>query len=727
MNRTYRRIPALVAFMLLPLLSASAQRKGQAGGAPGGKKDIPPVVTVNGQGIPFSRFQALYNDQISYLRKIGERPTVDQSAEDQLLLRLIDAELYRQEAAKRKVNVSREEAMKLLLKDPPEFIRTAFIDDKGVFHKDIFQQVVTNPSLITRMVASTQNPDTVVARWKEDLEEVIGYVQDNETRRRLGEALLAEKPLTPKMIRDHYMAERTRFTGSFIRVLHNTIADSVVSYTDQELRSWYDTHLDDYRFPSARYLATLILPVFPVGSDTARHKQQMEEARSLITKASPGDRGEMVSTLLRALPPNRFPTDRGVSLAQIPANVRESVSLAKPGDLVGPVPGVEGEDVFFYIDAITPGTDTVARARHILIKVDEEEGETDSGAVALLNDIRDSIPTEDRFREIARIYSDDGSAAQGGDLGFFRRGATVRQFDSVAFTAPTGRVIGPIKTQFGYHLMWVSQRIAKDYRIRELRFQLSPAAEARQVALQEAESYASALRSGDQAAIDSIYSYLKGRYPRSLTDSTLLKRLDIYGDALTVATFGFNAQVGDVGVIQAPYDRVVIAKLLQIWPTGVAPYDKIRENYVIPHVVRSKQLAMLKPIVARLRDTMTADMTLGNIRLVAPWAEAFMLEKQMLTPALDEDPSLLDSLVEQTPDSGISGPVLGKHAYYFLRIVKRQYTPTESDFQRDRATYAADYTERYRQKMLADLLERARQYAEVQDNRGARRQIGGPQ
>jgi peptidyl-prolyl cis-trans isomerase D len=63
------------------------------------------------------------------------------------------------------------------------------------------------------------------------------------------------------------------------------------------------------------------------------------------------------------------------------------------------------------------------------------------------------------FAEEARVSSDDESnASNGGDLGMFARGAMVPEFDSIAFTLPVGTVSDPVKTRFGFHLIYVEKR-----------------------------------------------------------------------------------------------------------------------------------------------------------------------------------------------------------------------------------------------------------------------------
>jgi peptidyl-prolyl cis-trans isomerase C len=62
------------------------------------------------------------------------------------------------------------------------------------------------------------------------------------------------------------------------------------------------------------------------------------------------------------------------------------------------------------------------------------------------------------FAQLARQHSKDGSARQGGDLGFFPRGKMVPPFDQAAFGLAAGEISGIVETQFGYHLIKVTDR-----------------------------------------------------------------------------------------------------------------------------------------------------------------------------------------------------------------------------------------------------------------------------
>ncbi len=89
-----------------------------------------------------------------------------------------------------------------------------------------------------------------------------------------------------------------------------------------------------------------------------------------------------------------------------------------------------------------------AAARHILVESEEK-----------CEDLKAQIEAGADFGEIAREYSKCPSGKQGGDLGEFSPGEMVPEFDEVVFTAEVGKVHGPVKTDFGYHLIEITSRM----------------------------------------------------------------------------------------------------------------------------------------------------------------------------------------------------------------------------------------------------------------------------
>ncbi len=93
-------------------------------------------------------------------------------------------------------------------------------------------------------------------------------------------------------------------------------------------------------------------------------------------------------------------------------------------------------------------TSMTLRASHILVKTGEE---------ALL--IKTQLEGGGDFEELARQNSLDATAIRGGDLGFFQRGRFVPEFEDAVFTMKKGELKGPVKSQFGYHLIKLTDRL----------------------------------------------------------------------------------------------------------------------------------------------------------------------------------------------------------------------------------------------------------------------------
>jgi len=88
-----------------------------------------------------------------------------------------------------------------------------------------------------------------------------------------------------------------------------------------------------------------------------------------------------------------------------------------------------------------------ASARHILVP-------SEADCITLKN----LIEKGDDFAEIAKQHSKCPSGKQGGGLGEFSPGQMVKEFDEVVFSGEIGKVLGPVKTQFGYHLIEITNR-----------------------------------------------------------------------------------------------------------------------------------------------------------------------------------------------------------------------------------------------------------------------------
>lgn len=97
------------------------------------------------------------------------------------------------------------------------------------------------------------------------------------------------------------------------------------------------------------------------------------------------------------------------------------------------------------------------RARHILVMINDQRNEAQ--ARERIQQAQAQLAAGKDFAAVAREYSDDtASKAAGGDLGYFGRGAMVEEFSNAAFGAQVGQRVGPVKTQYGFHVIEVTDK-----------------------------------------------------------------------------------------------------------------------------------------------------------------------------------------------------------------------------------------------------------------------------
>jgi peptidyl-prolyl cis-trans isomerase C len=89
---------------------------------------------------------------------------------------------------------------------------------------------------------------------------------------------------------------------------------------------------------------------------------------------------------------------------------------------------------------------TEVRASHILVPNEKQAQE-----------LKQKIAQGEKFNRMAKRFSTCPSKEDGGDLGFFSKGMMAQEFEDAAFKAPLNKVVGPVKTEFGYHLIMVTE------------------------------------------------------------------------------------------------------------------------------------------------------------------------------------------------------------------------------------------------------------------------------
>ena len=149
----------------------------------------------------------------------------------------------------------------------------------------------------------------------------------------------------------------------------------------------------------------------------------------------------------------------------------DAIKSMRAGSIAGPIRSGAGFHVLKVVElrqAGMPGVNvTQTRARHILLRASPQMNE--ATATKKLADLRKLVVAGQDFAALAKANSDDGSAANGGDLGWVNPGVFVPEFEQVMNTLAPGQMSQPLVSRFGVHLIQVMERREAQLTTREVR------------------------------------------------------------------------------------------------------------------------------------------------------------------------------------------------------------------------------------------------------------------
>jgi peptidyl-prolyl cis-trans isomerase SurA len=147
----------------------------------------------------------------------------------------------------------------------------------------------------------------------------------------------------------------------------------------------------------------------------------------------------------------------------LPTMFQDALQTMHPGDISAVLRSPNAFHILKLLDKRSkdePVMITQTHVRHILIKTSELV--SDNEAKTRLAEIKKRIDGGANFAEQAKLYSDDGSASQGGDLGWVSPGALVPEFEHAMLALKPGQISGLVQTEFGWHLIQVIERRSAD-------------------------------------------------------------------------------------------------------------------------------------------------------------------------------------------------------------------------------------------------------------------------
>ena len=351
-----------------------------------------------------------------------------------------------------------------------------------------------------------------------------------------------------------YQAQNSKADVKFLFVPYYAINDTTVKVTDGQLQDYLNKHKDEYPGTNSRSLQYVTFSVAPSKEDSATLYNEIKTlARGL--GAAKND-----STFAQQNSDVRVPLY--LTAGEMPEQLRASIPTFSPGGIYGPFR--EANTYFIYkYGGTKQDTSFTARASHILIqptaKTDSAKADARRRADAILKQIQGGAS----FEALAQSNSADGSAQNGGDLGYFKdNGQMVKPFESAVFGATAAGLIPRlIETDFGFHIIRVTQPKTNTlYRVAAIAKTIAPSQATRDEALRKADQFASDVRTKE--AFDA-----KVKEDKSLVVATAERipenanQINALTDARTVVRWAFDDKT-DLNAVSEPFeigDQYVIA------------------------------------------------------------------------------------------------------------------------------------------------------------------------
>jgi peptidyl-prolyl cis-trans isomerase D len=281
-----------------------------------------------------------------------------------------------------------------------------------------------------------------------------------------------------------YLAQNTKAEVKYVYVPFASINDSTLAkkVTDAELQDYLDKNREKYKNEETRSLEYVVFDVKPSKEDSTGFAQEIKTlARDLATTTA-----DSLFVLQQSDSPSPY---QFYTLNQIPNILFSKNPLILKGGVYGPY--VEGKSYkIFKVTDEKEDSVYFVRASHILFKADKTSTEDEkTKAEKQANEILQKIKDGADFAAMAKQYGTDGTAAQGGDLGWFPKGQMVKPFEDAVFARnEVGLIPSLVKTDFGYHIIQITHpKNNKKYKLAIVDKVLEPSEKSKDEILRKAE------------------------------------------------------------------------------------------------------------------------------------------------------------------------------------------------------------------------------------------------
>lgn len=678
----------VIGFCLFAFIAGDVFTKGHFG------KSSSDVGSVNGKDISFEDFRLKVSNFEKSQQGITPTAAANRIWDQEVSIALLTAEFD-----KLGLRVSAKNIMEVLKSDQNIGKNPMFLNAAGLFDDAKFKEAIKT------------NPD------------VANYIKDREKDAELNAKyqmyttmIKAATYTTESEGKFKYEMEANKVSFKYVAGLYSTIKDSDVKVSDDELIAFMKTNEKKYKADESREIEYVLIEDKASLQDEVEVKARINGllSGSIVYNPQAGKNDTLPSfrsatNIVDFVNSNSDkPYDSTyVTKRDLPAVDAEKLYNLAPGEIYGPY--MNGK---YYCLSKSMGrkVGAIAQASHILISYEgtqvpnKREIRTKEQAKAKAEAILAQVlANPDSFLTQAFTASDDSSAQQGGDLGYFKRNQMVKPFSDFVFSSPIGK-IGLVETAFGFHIIKV---VDKQDGIRL-------ATVAQKIEASEATSD-KIFTKATQLEIDAAEKDLaKAATALDLVvaPAVTVKAMDeafgSLGNQRNIVSWAFEdgTKVGAVKRFEVANVGNIIAKVKKINPEGLITLD-LAHSIVEPILKNKKKAELIKAKMTGSSIESIAKATGTSVQQAAD----VTLENPVLAGGIGQEPKVVGNAFALTAGK-ISTPIEGNSGVYVVLNTGTIKAPALKDH--------SAYVAKLKSQSAGDVgrvVQALKDKAEIKDNR----------
>ncbi len=526
------------------------------------------IGNINGQPITYQDFQARVEQVAEQRRQQNEGKDLSEndytSIREQVWNDFVTQGVIENAIEEFNITVSDQEITDWIRgSNPPQQLTQYFVDSLGAFNSEAYKQFLDNPG--------TENQQALL--------QIEDQLRSELLRIKLTNVINSSVIISEGDIRAKYVEQNTEFVASYTLFDPRIIAATdTAAPTDAENEQFYQKYKERYKIEDLRKLNYVLFPDVPSKDDS-------NSVRSELTTLT--DLAEGGMDFLELVNENSEVqyADNWVARDQVSAPVANEVFGQPVGSIVGPLAGETGFSIYKVIEQ-REGEKLLYRASHILLRTDG--GQDDATQKAKAEEAYAKAKAGEDFGALVTEYSEEpGASERAGDLSWFTKERMVSEFSDPVFKSKVGQILGPVKSQFGYHVIEVTGRSTSEIKLAEIRMSVRAGSRTKDDLFENARNFAYfATENGfENEAANSEFEILETtEFARQ--SSSYIPGI---GSNPALIKFAFENSVGEISEVHRAANGYVVSRISDARDAGYRPLDEVREQ-IKTQVVFERQI-----------------------------------------------------------------------------------------------------------------------------------------